>query len=193
MTCMHQSHSRASDVARACLRQAIRAGRPLPSFAGELVEVYHRLVPVDEREVEFHVGSTTDSIIKAARANAQIVQRIFDGTVRFPLDLVEAWGLALPEPYGLEFRRAMARRLGFVGVLPPSEQGAAGDVSALATEFGETMAALAPLLADGRIDDSDNPALVRKALREGTDLMAVWLALQQQLLAALPSTTQGST
>lgn len=166
----------------------------MTTFAQRLAEAYHARTEQSARSIEFHAGTTTDGVIRAMARNTKLVERISTGAVRFPLDLLEAWGEALPDDLGLEFRRTMARRLGFVGVLPPSDAGAPSDVGALAAEFGATMQALAPLLEDGRIDADDCPGLIRRAMREGADLMAAWLAVQQQLVSALPgaSAREGS-
>jgi hypothetical protein len=180
-----QSHPRTSDVAREYLRLAIRGGLPRVKFAARLVDAYHARVPVQERETEFHVGTTGDALIRAERANDNLVGRIVDGKVKFPIDLLEAWGDALPEDLSLEFRRTITRRLGFVGAMPPSASGPVADIASLAGEFGQSMQALAPILADGTIDASDAPTLLRKALREMTDLQAAIVPLQQRCARAL--------
>ena len=186
MTPAPPSHSTASHVAREFHRRALLSGMSAVTFAQRLADAYHAATPLPDRVIELHAGTTADAQIRAMKQNATTVSRLVGGAIRFPLDLVEAWAEALPDGLALEFRREMARRLGFLGALPPSGAGSTSDVGALAGEFGQTMQALAPLLADGRIDASDCPALVRKALREGTDLMAAWMTMQAQLLAALP-------
>jgi hypothetical protein len=180
-----QSHPRASDVCRDFLRAAVRGGLPLNKFSARLVDAYHARVPVHERETEFHVGTTGDALVRAEKANAKLVTRVLDGAVKFPLDLLEAWCEALPPDMSLECRRALVRRLGFVGALPPNEAGPVQDISALACGFGQTMRALGPILADGTIDVADAPALLRKALREMTDLSAAIVTLQRQCVDAL--------
>jgi hypothetical protein len=185
MTRDPQSRPRRSDVARDYLRQAVRGGLPLQKFAARLVDEYHVRVPVHERETEFHVGTTGEALLRAEKANGKLITRILDGTVKFPADLEEAWCAALPESLGLECRRELTRRLGFLGALPPSATGPATDVASLAAEFGQSVQALAPLLADGTIDATDAPALLRKALREMTDLQAAIVPLQQQCARAL--------
>lgn len=186
MTPVPPSHCRASDVAREFRHRALCSGMSAVTFAQRLADAYHALTDMPDRVIEFQIGATADGQLRAMKANAKTVDRICDGSIRFPLDLLDAWADALPAALALEFRREMARRLGFLGALPPSEAGSTTDVATLAAEFGQTMTALAPLLADGRIDAGDCPALIRQALREGTDLVASWLTLQAQLVAALP-------
>ena len=188
MTPVRMSQTSASAVAIAFHDQAVRGGMYAATFAQRLADAYHTRFPdIADRSIEFKIGTTAESQISAMKANAKMVERFCKGTLRIPLDLLEAWADALPEALGLEFRREMARRLGFIGALPPQESAPAADVGTLAAEFGQTMQALAPLLADGRIDSADCPALVRKALAQGTDLMASWMTMQQALIAALPS------
>lgn len=177
---------RASDVAREYRHRALCGGMSAITFAQRLADAYHALTDVPDRVIEFHIGATADGQLRAMKLNAKTVERICDGTIRFPLDLMDAWAAALPSGLDLEFRRALAQRLGFVGVLPPSADGASADIATMVTEFGQTMQALAPLAADGRFDAADCPALIRKALREGTEFVAAWLSLQQALIAALP-------
>ena len=186
MTPVPPSHSPASHVAREFHRRALLSGMSAITFAQRLADAYHAATPLPDRVIELHAGTTADAQLRAMKQNATTVSRLVSGAIRFPLDLLDAWAQALPDGLDLEFRREMARRLGFLGALPPSGAGSTSDVGALAAEFGQTISALAPLLADGRIDARDCPALVRQALREGTDLMAAWMTLQAQLLAALP-------
>lgn len=185
MTPVLPSHSTAANVARDFHRRALLSGMSAITFAQRLADAYHAATPLPDRVIELHAGTTADAQLRAMKQNATTVSRLVSGAIRFPLDLVEAWADALPDELGLAFRREVARRLGFVGALPPSQAAPGADVGALASEFGATMQALAPLLADGRIDDADSPALIRRALREGTDLVAAWITVQQQLLAAM--------
>ena len=168
-------------------KQAQRqCGLVVCKFATGVAQRYMHRVAECDRIIAFHVGTTTDTVIAAEKANAQIVNRILDGTVKMPADLEEAWVQELPPKLRDECARDLARRYGLAGAaLPQASANVAGSVSLLATEFGETMGALAPLLADGTIDATDSPQLLREALKQGTDLMAAWLGLQQQILRAL--------
>lgn len=187
MTHDRQSPGSLSELAREYLRQANRAGMSATTFAQRLADAYHALVPcVDERVIELHAGTTADGQLRAMRLNGKIVERLCTGAIRFPLDLVEAWAQALPDALGLAFRRELARRLGFIGAEPPRDRSVSAGLGALASEFGETMQALAPLLRDGQVRAGECPALILRALREGTDLMAAWMSVQEHLIATLP-------
>ena len=185
MTPGQPSHPRASDVAVRFRDRALRAGMSAVTFAQRLTDAYHATTPLPDRTIELHAGTTADGQLRAMKMNAKTVERICNGSIRFPLDLLDAWAEALPPPLDLEFRRVMARRLGFLGVEPPAPGASLADVGTLAVNFGATMQALAPILADGRIDDNDSPALIREALRDGGDLVAGWMTVQARLLAAL--------
>ena len=189
MTPGQPSHRRLSDVTRAYRVQALCSGVSAITFAQRLADAYHAGTDVHDRVIEFHVGTTADGQIRAMKLNAKTVERLASGDIRFPLDLVDAWAEALGARLGLEFRRELARGLGFLGAEPPTRAGPASDIGTLVADFGETMRALAPLLADGRIDADDCPTLIRTALREGADLMAAWATVQARLQAAMP---QGS-
>ena len=186
MTPVLPSHPPASHVAREFHRRALLSGMSAVTFAQRLADAYHAGTPLPDRVIELHAGTTADAQLRAMKQNATTVSRLVSGAIRFPLDLLDAWAQALPDGLDLEFRRELAHRLGFIGALPPQASAPAADVGTLAAEFGQTMQALAPLLSDGRIDATDCPALVRKALAQGTDLMASWMTMQALLVAALP-------
>lgn len=159
----------------------------LRKLATRIAEQYMAQVPQPRRIVAFHVGTTTDALVKAESANAQLIGRFFAGIVKLPADLEEAWVAALPEAVARECRRELVRRHGFLAAEAPgaAKGGDVASIGELAREFGETMTALAPVLADGRIDAADAPYL-KRALKESADLMAALVTLQTQLAAALP-------
>lgn len=192
MTPEHQSHHRVSDVARHYRHRALCEGMSAVTFAQRLADAYHAITDVPDRVIEFHLGATAEGQLRAMKVNAKIVERLVNGDIRLPADLLEAWCDALPKHLALECRRELARRLGFLGALmpEPSPGGTTADVATLAAEFGETVQALAPLMADGRIDNTDCPQMIRKALAEGADLMAAWATMQARLVAALGEATQ---
>ncbi len=156
-------------------------------LAARIADAYMERIAPGERIVEFHTGTTTDQLIAAEQANAQLVARFMQGLVKLPADLEEAWVSSLPEPYREECLRELVRRHGFLAAKPPSEGKGAGlaGIADLAREFAQTLEALAPIFADGLIDANDRPHL-KKALKETTDMMAALVSLQAQLTAALP-------
>lgn len=143
----------------------------------------------EDRALRFREdGDSAESLGKAVKHNWQLVDRLIKGTSReFHADLEEVWVEMLPEPYRTDCKRELTRRYGFAAVTPLADCNAvvSEGLPGLAREFADTMQALAPILADGRIDEHDAP-LIRAALKEGTDLIAQWAAIQAQLVVALP-------
>lgn len=188
---MNILHTPRSRVVLRYTRDAVRAKTlaVLP-FSQAVSADYLRHVQPEDRVLRFREdGDSADTALKAQKHNWQLVDRLISGASReFHADLEEFWVEHLPEPFRTDCRAELTRRYGFVATTPLNapEQVAAEGLPGLAREFGETMAALAPILADGKIDAADLP-FVRKALKEGTDLMAQWAAIQLQLVEILPA------
>ena len=143
-------------------------------FAMLVAENYFKSTAVDRRALPFKWGTTIDELCKAEKANAQIIARYMDGTVKtLPCDLEDAWVRSLPEPYQNDCERDLASRRGMLTVRFPEFSGKADvvNVATLVKDFSELLSALAPVLNDGVIDESDAPH-ARKILRESDDLIA---------------------
>lgn len=156
------------------------------SFAMAVAERYLSTVAPDVRTVPFRLGEG-DELIDAMRANGQTLRRYMDGTVKtLPADLEDAWVLSLPEPYRGECERALARRRGYLPVRLPEDDGVqVASVSVLMEEFGHLLAALAPAVADGVIDQKDLPH-AHRILDETDDVLAAVLAVAREVRAILP-------
>ena len=163
------------------------------SFAMLVAESYLAMTAPDVRQVKLRTGEGTD-LIKAMENNAQILRRYMDGTLKtLPCDLEDAWVCSLPEPFRGDCERDLARRRGMLAVRMPDD-GAAGQATGLATlahEFGELLSALAPALADGRIDHADLPH-ARRILDGSDDLICATVAVRRQVQALLPPTVVGT-
>lgn len=158
------------------------------SFAMDVAERYLSMVAPDVRQVKLRTGEGVE-LIKAMENNAQVLRRYMDGTVKtLPADLEDAWVMALPEPFRGECERDLARRRGMLAVQIPADDEAAQAVglSRLAHEFGELMSALAPALADGKLDATDLP-YARRILDESDDLISAVVALRRQVQALVPN------
>ncbi|MCS4231389.1 hypothetical protein EDF77_1899 [Stenotrophomonas maltophilia] len=131
------------------------------SLAQVIADQYMRDVAPGERILTFHVGTDMDSMDKAHKANAQIVARIRNGTVKMPADLEESWVRALPQPWSDNCARELANRYGFIGARMPKLSPQAGVlcVGRISVEYGQTIEALANVLADGRVCVQDVPEL----------------------------------
>ncbi len=184
----HQPRSR---VVLRYTREAVRAkALTVLPFSADVSADYLRHVQPEDRVLRFREdGDTADSALKAQKHNWQLVDRLISGASReFHADLEEFWVEHLPEPFRTDCRHELTRRYGFIAATPleSQEQVMTEGLPGLAREFGETMSALAPILADGKIDANDLPH-VRKALQEGSDLVAQWLSIQKQLIDILPA------
>lgn len=159
------------------------------SLAQVIADQYMRDVAPGERILTFHVGTDIDSMDKAHKANAQIVARIRNGTVKMPADLEESWVRALPQPWSDNCARELANRYGFIGARMPELSPQAGVlcVGRISVEYGQTMEAIARVLADGQICAQDVPALRVAAEEMGQMGAAMWtlLAYVQGLLQLL--------
>ena len=154
------------------------------TFAMEVAECYLARTAPDVRQVKLRTGDGAD-LIKAMENNAQVLRRYMDGTVKtLPSDLEDAWVMSLPDPYRGDCERDLARRRGMLAVRMPADGDAAQAVglARLASEFGDLMSALAPALADGRIDAADLPH-ARRILDESDDLICAVVALRRQVQA----------
>lgn len=175
---VRHTHAAMRSSVRMCIRK----------FASRVAEHYTGRYAEGDRHIVFHHGTTIDTATEAEKANAQIVTRFMDGTVRFPADLEESWVAALVDPFRMDCARELAQRYGFIGAMAPRTRGepvwTMGD---MALRFGSMMQAIAPIIADGRIDQADCPAQILEALKLWTDMQAAGVALQQQLLNALPA------
>lgn len=138
-----------------------------------IADEYQERVAPHERIVEFHVGTTVDTITKAKKANLQIFDRFLKGTVKLPADLEESWVASLPQPHREDCERELAQRYGFIGARSPLSTTAAellctGEVS---VEFGQLLQRFA-LVADGQVNGPEDVAELRRTLKEAQDLCA---------------------
>ena len=157
------------------------------AFADKVADLYEERVPAEHRRAKFKpVVGDLDQISAAQKANRQTVDRYIRGEVKaFPSCLEEAWVLSLPEPFQEDALRELAGRY---GMLPARIRGPHEGIASISTvthEFGDFIRAMAPILADGVINEQDRP-YIKSALGELADLQAALASVQQQLTAVLP-------
>lgn len=157
-------------------------GMTLQRFATAVSDMYQSRVAELDRIVDFHLGTTTDQIVKAEKANLQLVTRFLRGVVKLPADLEEAWVEALPEPNRTDCARELARRYGFIGAREPQSATAAQTLNAagVTIELGHLLQELAQVLSDHKVSASDLPALLR-ARKEAGDATAELASLSTTL------------
>lgn len=126
------------------------------TYAQGVVDHYHANVPDTMRAVKFHPVPRTDPY-PAMRANAQIVRRMHDGTVRMPVEIEESMIQALPKVNRDACLRELVRRMGFVAAeIPASDaRGQVMQMARLMRGAGSTINALAPMFEDGAITAAD--------------------------------------
>jgi hypothetical protein len=161
------------------------------AFADRVADHYLAHVPEDQRRVPLKpVVGNLDQMDKAQRANRQTINRYINGEVRaFPADLEESWVQALPPPANERALRELAERYGLLAARAPGPNGATVTLGDIATDVGALLQRMAPIIADGRIDEADRP-LVPPALAAVRNLQSELACLEAQLAAAQDS--QGS-
>jgi hypothetical protein len=143
-------------------RQAIKddALKVLP-FSERVAEAYLAATAPEDRVVGLkEQGDTMDSALSAKKHNGVVIDRLIKGVVKtFPADMEDPWVGALPQPHRQRCEQDLAARRGLVPVrdpraaVTPAQQ--AGELSALLAEMGEVAIALAPIFADGKVDEND--------------------------------------
>jgi len=167
----------------------VEAMRQVPggvmAFADRVSDHYLTHVPEDQRRVPLKpVVGNLDQMDKAQRANRQTINRYINGEVRaFPADLEESWVQALPPPANKRALREMAERYGLLAARSPKSNGATVTLGDIAIDAGALLQRMAPIIADGRIDEADRP-LVPPALDAVRNLQAELACLEAQLVVA---------
>ncbi|KAF1045632.1 hypothetical protein [Xylophilus sp.] len=179
--------SRAVALMEITARAVLASREGVVGFADRVADIYLTTVPVDQQRVKFRpmVGDI-QQISAAQKANRQTVDRLIKGEVlSFPIDLEDAWVLALPEPHQADALRMLSGRLGLLPAKARSPREAMESVADATRAYADFIARMAPIMADGVIDSRDQPYL-KPALTELADLQAALASLQAQLTAALP-------
>lgn len=126
------------------------------------------------------------------RANGKKIRRWMSEEVsaRPSVDVEESLVLGLPEPYRSACLQELAARYGGLFVAAPTATPASSaTIADLMRTTGAELQALAPLLADGRIDHTDDPALLAEARRHALAAQSVLAGLLVSIDAALSTRT----
>lgn len=190
MTTSPQSEPRSRTLLRHT-RQAVRDQRLcVMKFATALADRYLAEVLPEDRVVKFRpMHGDTEQVLAAQKHNVQIVDRYLKGVVKaFPADLEDAWVSELPQPYRTRCTRDLAARRGLLAVTDPRSTDAplqqSAELSDLLREVGEACTRLAPIFADGRVDETDMP-FIGPALDELGEVLTVGLQLHRRLAKVL--------
>ena len=156
------------------------------SYAEAVMHAYHAAVPLHLRRVPFELGATAEQVERAQRANAQAIHRFLNGETRMPVDLEEALVDALPQALRDRCIRALAARGGMLAVPMPTACGMEQmqRTAGLLHGAGDAVAAIAPMLADGVINQADRPHAAT-ALEQLQRVITTATALHAQITAAM--------
>lgn len=164
-------------------------GTKQQGWAHTVAERYVERTPLEHRSVQFHFGGDAD---KDAKANRQIIERMFDPdeSVRFPADLEEAVVFSLPPAWRTGLLSDLAARYDLLTAqIPHAGEAPSADWCAragrLMTEAGQALEALAPVVADGSIDEDDCRDELREALRQQRELQSLSVEITAALQQAL--------
>lgn len=188
-------HDRTRDavIAKHIAMATTRTDLTMETYAQDVADLYRARTPEHLRSIQFHVYQRGGDAYAVQRANAQLVRRQVDGTVRMGVEIEEALVLALPEPFRSRCLLELNERLGLLAAALPAADGAEQlvQLGELLQEYGDTVSALAPIYADGRVDAAD-AAHAANAIKELSELMAKATTLMAALcrVSAVPSNVQ---
>lgn len=154
------------------------------TYATNVVMHYLANVPTKKRTFNFYTGGDTTADQKA---NTQLIKRLFDGSVRMPIEIEESLVEALPEQWNRKAKQVLAQRFGLLAarIPDPDHKTDVQNISELMRQTADVLEAMAPILADGKIDSSDAP-LAKKVLQEINDVDEVLATLRKQITDILP-------
>lgn len=163
-----------------------RSGSSWPTLAAAVRAQYEARVPESLRRIEFshHLDA-----YERQRLDAQALRR-FEDEVKFglPADIEEACVFGLKDAGYSDFEKLLADladRYGLLAAPQPALAGEVQDIGRLLKETGEAIQAVAPMLADGRIDERDQP-YAKDALGQINDALAMLVSYQARIVAILP-------
>ena len=155
------------------------------TFSVAVMDEYCRRVPnVNARVVPVH--SSFDPL-KDQRLNRQTVMRFVNREQRLPADLEESVVSVLPEPFQSDCLRDLSARYDLLAVRVVTHEPGddVANLNRILKETGDMIAALAPVLADGVIDNDDRP-YAKDALTKINDALAGLVEMQARITKILP-------
>lgn len=170
------------------------------SLAQAIAEQYMADVAPGERIVMFYAGTDAASVERAMKNNAQLIARIRCGKVKMPVDLEESWVRALPQEQSEACAQELARRYGFTGARVPGLDLTAGVncVASLAVEFGQAVAAITAVHADGAVCIDDLPNILKgvtemRQLQASAETLIAYLVGHAERLTGPRAAAAGGT
>ncbi len=164
------------------LEQKAQRGISEQKFTDRLVEEYCRRVPDGYRKAPLlavPVDGAVDEFFAAQKSNLKAVQRYLRKEVRIPLEVEEAWAASLDEPFRSQCVFDLCARHNVLPVLLHGETDIQR-LSELMHEEAEAIQAMAPIMADGKISQSD-AEYAPEAIRRLQHLMSSCAGLIRKL------------
>lgn len=155
-------------------------------FAQDVREQYEAMVPVAQRTITW-----SSSPIASTRLNSdgKHVKRYIERNPKLPAELVPAWLIVLPktvrEQILSEFLAQFDATLVSVQRGDPAKMSESASLAKLMRECAEAVEAIAPMLEDGQVDESD-VKFARNALMQLAELGAVVNEWQRRIASILP-------
>ncbi|MCC5855143.1 MAG: hypothetical protein JJU10_05580 [Idiomarina sp.] len=153
------------------------------SYCIRVVQDYHERIPHSQQSIEFSAsGDTLRDAMNWRKAITRYLE--VDGHNRCPADVVESLIAGLSQPYQAHCRRALANRLGYVGVPLLDGDDSAACYGEFLKEAGEAIAAVSLIFRDHEIHEHDLPH-IPKAIKEIAEARQQLAAMQRRLELAL--------
>lgn len=176
-----QQESRAETIFRHTQDMFQKSRTSMETFAMKVVDNYLEFLDAEHRSVEFKEDG---DLFRRVATNAQKLRRYMDAGVnaRLPVDLEEAWVLALDDPFQTDCIHDLAERYGLMPVRVPTDQSITDleTVGDLGKEFGEALTSVSQMMDDGQFTP-DDAAHLDSAVKEINDLIACATGLRARI------------
>ncbi|MGX5913926.1 hypothetical protein ACR0ST_04270 [Aliidiomarina sp. Khilg15.8] len=153
------------------------------SYCIRVVQDYRERIPQSQQDIEFSdSGDTLRDAMNWRKAITRYLE--VDGHNRCPADIVESMIAGLTQPYQSHCRRALANRIGYVGVPLLDGDDSAACYGEFLKEAGEAIAAVSVIFHDHQITDQDK-VHIPKAIHEIREARSQLANMQRKLELAL--------
>ena len=166
-------------------------GKTVADFSYDLINSYLQLVPEESQTIDslklIDDEETAEGYLRVKDSTRRAVDRYLNGTVQIPALLEEAWVAALPPKYRIRCECELIRRYGKVVIELAEEldRNIVLNAARLMKESADALEALAPIIADSKIDENDRP-YIKKAGDELADLLEISAGLLNLLYERFP-------
>ncbi|MDE1714913.1 hypothetical protein PWG14_20710 (plasmid) [Chromobacterium amazonense] len=144
-------------------RQMTEARQPLLKFAEALTDNYLAMVPEDRRTCpldEIPIDGSVDDHYRIQKKNALAVERWVKGTIKLPLEILDAWISTLQGEYRAGCVADLLERHNMTAV-PAIDRADAATFAQTMHTTADMIGALACIVADGVVDEQDREDIIR--------------------------------